>query len=91
METRRVEQGDTLYENVLAVGEADHVVAVFLLLLHRGSHIGLVFQIERIPEGTISSLSARMPLVLHIMIAKKTHYTSLLRRISLRMQTMCKR
>ena len=50
METRRVEQGDTLYENVLTVGEADHVVAVFLLLLHRGSHIGLVFQIERIPE-----------------------------------------
>jgi hypothetical protein len=37
VETRRVEQGDTLYENVLTVGEADHVVAVFLLLLHRGS------------------------------------------------------
>lgn len=53
VETRTVEQGNTLDEYVLAIGESDHVVAYLLLCIDIVYYIRCMLQVERIPDVTL--------------------------------------
>ena len=53
VETGTVEQGNTLNEHVLAIGESDHVVAYLLLCIDVIYYIGCMLQIQRIPDVTL--------------------------------------